>query len=106
MTGKPIAAPGMRCPLWRKDVSKCCHQCAWFTQIRGKHPQTGEHLDQWMCAQVAVVLTTLEVGKATHEAGATTQALRNDLQTERENPTRLLASRPLNSAAPRALIEG
>lgn len=58
-----------------------------------------------MCAQVAVVLTTLEVGKATHEAGATTQELRNDLQRDRENPTRLLASRPMEPHAPRVLID-
>lgn len=95
MTGKPIAAAGLRCPLWRKDVSKVCHICVWFTRIQGYHPQTGEQLDQWMCAQSAQVLATLDAGKAATGGAAATQELRNDLQIERGRHTRLIASKPL-----------
>lgn len=91
--GKPIADPGMKCPLWRKDVSKVCHTCAWYGSIAGKHPQTGQPVDQWQCAITLTVLSTLETAKATHEAGATTQELRNDLYVERTTQTRLLMSR-------------
>lgn len=95
MTWKPPAPKGMRCPLERKDVSRVCHYCAWYTEIKGTHPQTGAPIEQWMCAQTAVVLTTLEAAKAANEGGAVTQELRNDMQRERQAQTRLLLSRPL-----------
>ncbi len=98
MNWKPPAPKGMRCPLERKDVSRVCHRCAWYTEIKGTHPQTGAQLEQWMCAQTAVVLTTLEAAKAATEGGAVTQELRNDMQRERQAQTRLLMSRPLPQA--------
>lgn len=97
MSGKPIAAPGMRCPLERSDVSKVCHKCAWFTHVEGTHPQTGARVDQWMCAQVMQVLVTLEAAKAATAGGAVTQELRNDLHRERSVQTRLLLTRPLTN---------
>lgn len=91
--GKPIADPGMNCPLWRKDVSRCCHLCAWYSPVRGVHPQTGEHIDLWQCAMSNLVLTTLETAKAAAEGGAITQELRNDQHRERQAQTRVLAMR-------------
>ena len=105
MSGKPIATPGMRCPLWRKDVSKVCHTCAWFTRIQGYHPQTGEPLDQWLCAQSAQVLATLDAGKAATAGAATTQELRNDLRLERSRHTRLIASKVLGNNNGHLLLE-
>lgn len=100
MTGKPIADRGLMCPLFRKDVSKVCHTCAWYTRIAGMHPQTGDHMEKWMCAQTAVVLTTIDAGRAAAEGSATTQELRNDLQRERVGQARLLASRAIVQDAP------
>ena len=41
--------PKSNCPL---DNFNPCRQmeCAWFMQIRGKNPKTGEDLDEWACA--------------------------------------------------------
>ena len=95
MTGKPIAKPGLNCPLYRKDVSKVCYKCAWFNHIEGVNPQTGARVDEWMCAQNMQVLATLESAKASNASGAVTQELRNDMHRERQAATRLLYSRPL-----------
>lgn len=95
MTGKPIAVKGEFCPLWRRDVSKVCHTCAWFSRIEGVHPQTGERVDMWKCAISLQVIATLEAAKAATMGGATTQELRNDLHRDRQSQTRLLASTPM-----------
>jgi hypothetical protein len=34
---------GTFCPLIKKDCVQL--QCAWFTQLRGTHPQTGAEID-------------------------------------------------------------
>ena len=39
---------GSFCPLIKKECVQL--QCAWFTQLRGTHPQTGAEIDEWMCA--------------------------------------------------------
>jgi hypothetical protein len=106
MTGGPVAPKGTNCPLYRKDVSKVCHTCEWYTRIQGVHPQTGEHLDKWLCAMKAQVLAVLDVGKAATAGAATTQELRNDMQHERRQQTRLLATQLLpNNNGPLLLAD-
>jgi hypothetical protein len=104
MAGKPIATKGMTCPLWRKDVSRVCHTCAWFSHVEGVNPQTGARVDEWMCAITMQVLATLEAAKAATAGSATTQELRNDLHAERKTQTRLLMSRPLGQTDDRQVI--
>ena len=106
MTGGPIAPKGTICPLHRKDVSRVCHTCAWYTRIQGVNPQTGEHLDKWLCAITAQVLAVLDVGKAATAGAATTQELRNDMKRERGQQTRLLATQLLPNNNGRLLIQG
>jgi hypothetical protein len=99
MTGKPIAVPGLECPLKHKDVSKVCHKCAWYTRITGMNPQTGEHMDKWDCAIAQLVFVGLDTAKATYESGAVTQELRNDMHGERVAQTRLLMRRVVEPPA-------
>lgn len=104
MTGGPVAPKGTTCPLFRKDVSRVCHTCAWYTRIQGIHPQTGEQLDKWMCAITATVLATLDAGKAATVGAATTQELRNDMQRERVQHTRVLATQLLDNGSKPLLL--
>ncbi len=101
---RPRAIAGLTCPLWRKDVSKVCHTCAWFSHIEGVNPQTGARVDEWMCAMNMQVLATLEAAKAATAGGAVTQELRNDLQSERKSQTRLLMSRPIGLSDDRQAV--
>ncbi len=75
--GKPIADKGENCPLWQKDVSKVCHTCKWYTQIRGLNPNTGEPMDRWACAIELMPILQIEVAKETRQGAAATESFRN-----------------------------
>lgn len=36
------------CPLLKKECIE--HQCEWYINILGLHPQTGETINDWRCA--------------------------------------------------------
>jgi len=47
------------CPL---DNFNPCRQtdCAWFTQLRGNNPNTGEPIDEWGCAIAWIPVLLIE----------------------------------------------
>ncbi|WP_219117021.1 hypothetical protein [Janthinobacterium sp. UMAB-56] len=69
--------PGKFCPLIKKD----CLQlgCSWFTQVRGKNPQTGADVDEWACAIVWMPLLTINTADEVRQCAAATESLRNEL---------------------------
>ena len=66
------------CPL---NGFKKCKQfdCAWFIQIRGKHPQTGEDTDEYGCAMAMLPLLMIENSRQTNQAGAAIESFRNEM---------------------------
>ena len=46
MPAEVRAAKGKICPLHQKDMSTICHKCPWWTQLRGKNPNTGQPIDE------------------------------------------------------------
>jgi hypothetical protein len=68
---------GTFCPLIKKDCVQL--QCAWFTQLRGTNPQTGQEIDEWMCAVSALPLLQIEVAKETRQGAAATESFRNEV---------------------------
>lgn len=68
---------GSFCPLIKKDCVQL--QCAWFTQLRGVHPQTGQEIDEWMCAISAMPMLQVEVAKETRQGAAATESFRNEV---------------------------
>jgi hypothetical protein len=68
---------GTFCPLIKKDCVQL--QCAWFTQLRGTHPQTGAEIDEWMCAISAMPMLQIEVAKETRQGAAATESFRNEM---------------------------
>lgn len=89
-----VADKGKICPLFRKDVSKVCHTCAWFVEMIGTNPQTGEPVTRAQCALTAQVMATLEAARGGHAAAATTQELRNDIVRREQHSTRILSQQP------------
>ena len=66
------------CPL--NGFKKCKRfNCAWYTQIRGKHPQTGEELDEYGCAMAMLPLLMVENSRQTNQAGAAIESFRNEM---------------------------
>ncbi|CAB4242008.1 hypothetical protein UFOVP86_14 [uncultured Caudovirales phage] len=68
---------GSFCPLIKKECVQL--QCAWFTQLRGTHPQTGAEIDEWMCAISAMPMLQIEVAKEARQGAAATESFRNEM---------------------------
>ena len=67
---------GTFCPLIKKDCIQT--QCSWFTQLRGTHPQTGQEIDEWMCAVASLPMLQIEVAKQARSGAAATESFRNE----------------------------
>ena len=66
------------CPL--NGFKKCKKfNCAWFIQIRGKHPQTGADVDEYGCAMAMMPLLMIENSRQTNQAGAAIESFRNEM---------------------------
>lgn len=103
----PQAPKGRDCPLHRCDVSKVCHKCPWWIQLRGKDPQTGADLDDWNCSVALLPVLLIENAKTTRSVAAATETFRNEMATAHQQSARLVLA--LAAGAPRdepTLIEG
>jgi hypothetical protein len=75
----PPAEKGTVCPLHRVDVSKVCHKCPWWTQIRGTNPNSGEPVDRWQCAIAWLPMLLIENTQMQHQTGAAVESFRNGM---------------------------
>lgn len=97
----PRAEKGLKCPLWQKDVSTVCHTCPWWTQLRGKNPQSTEEIDKWGCAIGFLPLLLIEGAQQTRQAGAAIESFRNETVKNNQEFTRAITT-----AAERRAIDG
>jgi hypothetical protein len=81
----PHADPGLICPLHKIDMAEVCHKCPWWTQIKGKHPQTGVDLDQWACAITLLPMLLIEGAKESRSTGAAVESFRNEMVNANKN---------------------
>lgn len=77
---KPINTSGMHCPLWRKPCVKVCHTCELYEHLRGKHPQTGQDMDTWICAYRAHTYLQTEHTMASRQVHASIDELRKEVR--------------------------
>lgn len=84
MTGKPQAAQGSDCPLWKKDVSKVCHKCPWYVLLRGTNPNTGNPIDDWACSIAWMPILQVEVAQKTNSVGAAVESFRNEVKSQND----------------------
>lgn len=75
---------GTFCPLIKKDCIQT--QCSWFTQLRGVHPQTGQEIDEWMCAVASLPMLQIEVAKQARSTTVATESFRNEMVKMRVTP--------------------
>ena len=66
------------CPL---NGFKPCKKfdCGWFIQIRGRHPQTGEEIDEYGCAMAMMPMLMIENSRQTSQAGSAIESFRNEM---------------------------
>ena len=83
--------PGTYCPLIKKDCIQT--QCAWFTQVRGTNPNTGQEVDEWGCAVAWMPVLAIENAQQSRQTGAAVESFRNEMVTNNEaNRAVLVAS--------------
>ena len=84
------------CPLGSecesiKDGVK--YLCPWYIQIRGKHPQSEEEVDDWRCAISWTPLLLIENSQQQRQTGAAVESFRNEMVNQNNmllsNTTRL-----------------
>ena len=76
--------PGDFCPLIKKDCIGL--KCAWYTQVRGLNPNTGEEIDEWNCAVTWMPIMSIEVAQKQYQTAAAVESFRNEVvRTNSEN---------------------
>lgn len=55
------------------------HECEQYIQLMGKHPQTGQDVNEWGCAIAWLPILTIESSQQMHQAGAAVESFRNEM---------------------------
>lgn len=76
---KPHAEKGETCPFNQMDVSKVCHKCPLYIQLRGLDPQTGEPVDKWACSIALLPVLMIENSQQQRQTGAAVESFRNEM---------------------------
>jgi hypothetical protein len=77
------------CPL---DGFKPCRQleCAWFMQLRGTNPNTGEPVDEWGCSMAWLPMLMIENSQQQRGTSAAVESFRNEMVKSNEVGQRVL----------------
>lgn len=77
------------CPL--NNFEKCKQfDCAWFTQIRGHNPNTGEEVDEYGCAVAWLPMLLIEGSQMSRQTGAAVESFRNEMVKANEASQKIL----------------
>lgn len=70
--------PKANCPLHNFEPCKQL-ECAWFLQMRGMNPQTGEEVDDWGCSIAWLPMLLIENSRQQMQTGAAVESFRNEM---------------------------
>ena len=79
---------GTFCPLVKDDCLQL--KCAWFTQLRGKNPQTGADIDEWGCAITWLPMLMIENSQQQRQTGAAVESFRNEMVKANDTTAQIL----------------
>ena len=68
--------PGKFCPLIGEDCLEL--KCAWYNQVRGVNPQTGQEIDEWGCAVTWMPMLLIENSQMQRQTGTAVESFRNE----------------------------
>lgn len=89
------------CPLNNFEPCKQL-ECAWFIQLRGQNPNTGQDIDKWGCSITFLPMLLVENSQQQRQTGAAVESFRNEMVRANETSQQLL----LATAQGRPLILG
>jgi len=69
--------PGNFCPLIKDDCLQL--KCSWFTQLRGKNPNTGQDIDEWGCAMTWLPILLVENSQQQRSTSSAVESFRNEM---------------------------
>ncbi len=84
------------CPLGatcEKVVSNKIERCAWYTQVTGQHPQTGQPVDEWGCAMAWQPILMIENARTNQGQTAAIESLRNEMKAGQDQFNGLMRKR-------------
>jgi len=73
----PIFDPDGKCPLLNKKCIK--HQCVWYNMLQGKHPQTGQNVQEWGCSIAWIPLLLVENTGKQIQTNSAVESFRNEM---------------------------
>ena len=76
------------CPLNNFEPCKK-FECAWFINVRGSDPQTGEYIDSWACSMSMLPTLMIENAQKSAQTGAAVESFRNEMVKANENAQKL-----------------
>ena len=68
-------SPGLYCPLLKEECIQ--FKCAFWTHLRGLHPQTGQELDEYDCSIRWLPILLIENAKEVRQGAAAVESFRN-----------------------------
>lgn len=83
------------CPLGHtceKVVDDHIERCAWYTEMQGNHPQTGQPTKQSRCAIVWNPILAVEVTGAARSVAASIESHRDETNKIQKSALQLIAS--------------
>lgn len=67
---------GTHCPLIGKNCIE--NKCAWYCQVRGTNPNTGQEVDEWQCAINLLPILLIENSQQQRSTSAAVESFRNE----------------------------
>ena len=55
------------------------HRCNWYVRLQGKHPQSGDPMDEWGCAMAWTPILLVQNAGAGRSQAAAIESLRNEM---------------------------
>lgn len=80
-----------QCPLNNFEPCKQL-DCAWFMQIRGTNPNTGQDIDDWGCSIAWMPILLIENSQMSRQTGAAVESFRNEMVKSNEVSQQILIS--------------
>lgn len=81
--------PKANCPLNNFEPCKQL-ECAWFMEIHGTNPNTGEPIKDWGCAVTWIPMMLIENGRQQHSTASAVESFRNEMVKANEVGQRVL----------------
>lgn len=77
------------CPLNNFEPCKKL-DCAWFVNIKGTNPNTGQEVDEYACSMAWLPILMIENSQMSRQTGAAVESFRNEMVKANETSKQVL----------------